>query len=413
MSGRPFTLLHCADLHLDAVLGDSVGKSQLEEISLEDRRILRDAPLLALENIARTAIDRQVDLVVIAGDVFNRRDGASSDIRTRSMFTQFLRQLSDVNIHVAIALGNHDPLGTITELTSSWPEHVHLFSQRAPETIRLRCGEHDVAVHGMSYSTYDESRNLVSMFPHYVEGAINIGVLHTNVDGDSNHANYAPAGVNELVARGYEYFALGHVHKRTIVSEHPFIAYSGNSQGLSAKPSECESKGCLIATIDGPHSDVHHEFIASDVVRYVRHQIHVQQTHDDDIAMSVARELETNFRDAPFYLCRVHVVFDSETSISNETLIDMINEQCSRHFVTQLTSAGLSRSMDELFRDDEFFSLIHSEIENSSMSLTDLYGKKADAVAAVLGDKISTTDHDTDEVQQFIYQTYQQLAKSK
>ncbi|HQZ14438.1 MAG TPA: metallophosphoesterase, partial [Acidimicrobiia bacterium] len=157
MTNSQLKLLHCADLHLDAVLGDSVNASQLNLLSKEEQTKLRDAPLLALEKISELAISKKVNIVIIAGDIFNRRDGVSSDIRTRSAFTNFLRALSDNSIQIYIALGNHDPLGTISDLSAPWPDSVHLFSSRAPETHKIKIDGLDVAIHGVSYQNNEES----------------------------------------------------------------------------------------------------------------------------------------------------------------------------------------------------------------------------------------------------------------
>jgi DNA repair exonuclease SbcCD nuclease subunit len=68
-----------------------------------------------------------------------------------------------------------------------------------------------------------------------------------------------------LEGKGYDYWALGHIHKRCIISEHPHIAYSGNTQGRHVR--ETGAKGCLLVSVeDGQLAGI--EFRPTDVVRW-------------------------------------------------------------------------------------------------------------------------------------------------
>lgn len=415
MSQNALTFLHCADLHLDAVLGDSTRNSQLQDISADERKVLRDAPLLALGRIRDVVRDQQIKLVVIAGDIFNRRDGVSSDIRTRAAFTEFLRDLSAMGTHVVIALGNHDPLSSIRELCVAWPNTVHVLSQRAPETVQLVIDGHEVAIHGMSYETNEEIRDLASMYPARIDGVVNVGVLHTNVGANENHSNYAPSSVNELAGLHYDYFALGHIHKRGVINDVPFVAYSGNPQGLSAKPSECEPKGCVVVSIDGPRGHVHDEFIETDVVRYITHDISIAAgTHTEDIASHIAHVLADKYTQSSLlYLCRLNVTFENDSlTINPETLLSMVNEQRDRVMVTKLTLASHDAGFDDLANSHVFFELIRDELADVHVpSIDTLFGKKADAIAPLLGNAGIDAETFADDVERHIHYTYTSQSK--
>jgi hypothetical protein len=49
-----------------------------------------------------------------------------------------------------------------------------------------------VAIHGQSFSTPDVTEDLAAKYPNPAAGFFNIGVLHTNLAGMADHANYAP-----------------------------------------------------------------------------------------------------------------------------------------------------------------------------------------------------------------------------
>ena len=88
-------------------------------------------------------------------------------------------------------------------------------------------------------------------YPAPVAGFFNVGVLHTALDGREGHDPYAPCTIDELVGRAYDYWALGHIHKRESVNgnRHPRIEFPGNLQGRHVR--EDGAKGCLLVTVDG------------------------------------------------------------------------------------------------------------------------------------------------------------------
>ena len=390
MTQSHLTLLHCADLHLDGVLGDSISANQLNELSREEQTRLRDAPLLALDKIAKIATSEKVDIVLIAGDVFNRRDGVSSDIRTRSAFTNFLRTLSDLSIQVFIALGNHDPLNTISDLSAPWPQNVHLFSSRAPETHKLKIDSMDVAIHGVSYENNEESRNLAGMFPPKIENSINIGVLHTNVGGNEIHSNYAPSSVESLQSKRYDYFALGHIHKRNALSEHPLISYSGNTQALSAKPSESEPKGCVVVRVNFESRTVEHEFFPTDSVRYKKIEIDLpQDLHKEDITNYLSNAIRNTIQpDSYTYLLRLKInVYDQSKSFDAKLLKTLINEQRANFVVTKII-LNFQNSKEDIFSSHAFFDIVSKKIESTDIPpIEEIYGKKSESISSLLESK--------------------------
>jgi DNA repair exonuclease SbcCD nuclease subunit len=94
---------------------------------------------------------------------------------------------------------------------------------------------------------------------------LNVGLLHTCLTGREGHERYAPCRLETLVDRGYDYWALGHVHQQEILAEAPYIAFSGNLQGRHAK--ETGPKGALLLhAADGRITSVEPRTL--DVVRW-------------------------------------------------------------------------------------------------------------------------------------------------
>jgi DNA repair exonuclease SbcCD nuclease subunit len=171
-------------------------------------------------------------------------------------------RLNEAEIPVFVLKGNHDAASQITK-SLQLPENVRVFSHRKPQTFVL--DNLDVALHGQSFPTQHLHDNLVPDYPSPKAAHFNIGVLHTALEGGTIHADYAPCSASELRNKGYNYWALGHVHEYSIISAEPHIVYPGNLQGRSIR--ETGPKGACIVTVeDGTVSEVEH--VSLDVVRW-------------------------------------------------------------------------------------------------------------------------------------------------
>jgi DNA repair exonuclease SbcCD nuclease subunit len=235
-----FTFIHAADIHLDSPLR---GLSRYEGAPVER---IRGATREALNNLVQTAIDENAAFVIIAGDIF---DGDWKDYNTGLFFASHMSRLRENGIQVFLLSGNHDAAGKITR-TLKMPDNVVRFPTKHAKTFILEaCG---VAIHGQGFSRPDVTENLAAGYPAAVEGLYNIGVLHTAATGREGHEPYAPCNMEDLIGKGYDYWALGHIHKREILHESPWILFPGNPQGRHVR--ESGPKGCMIATVDDERS---------------------------------------------------------------------------------------------------------------------------------------------------------------
>ena len=248
-----FRFLHAADIHLDSPLRGLDG----QEGDIAER--IRSAPRRAFEKLVEFAIGQPVDFVVIAGDLY---DGDWKDFRTGLFFVRQMGLLNHAGIPVFLLYGNHDAESRITK-SLSLPENVTTFGARKPATFTL--DELRVALHGQSFRHRAVTENLVPRYPSPRKGMFNIGVLHTGLGGvDPQHDNYAPCSLTDLTAKGYDYWALGHVHQRQILHENPWVVFPGNIQGRHVK--ETGSKGAALVTVrEGAVETAWRDF---DVVRW-------------------------------------------------------------------------------------------------------------------------------------------------
>ena len=192
-------------------------------------------------DLVSRAVEAQVDFVVIAGDVY---DGQWKDASVGLFFNREMARLDRAGIPVFLVKGNHDAASVVTR-SVSLPKSVRTFGVSRATTVKLP--HLSVALHGQSYKERETVENLAQSYPDAVPGHFNIGVLHTSLAGSAEHATYAPCSEADLLARGYDYWALGHIHVPQVVRERPPIVYSGCIQGRSVR--ETGAHGAMLVRV--------------------------------------------------------------------------------------------------------------------------------------------------------------------
>lgn len=229
------TFLHAADLHLDSPM------RMLEQYEGAPVDSLRLATRQALSRLVELALNRQVDFVLLAGDIY---DGDWKDYNTGLFFTREMSRLHEAKIPVVLIAGNHDAANKMTRQLRL-PPNVTMLPADRPGTVTW--DDWGVAIHGQSFATAAVTEDLSRRYPDSIPGLINIGLLHTCAEGRDGHDRYAPCSVDDLKRKGYHYWGLGHIHQREILSTDPVIAFPGNTQGRHIR--ETGPKGCLLVQI--------------------------------------------------------------------------------------------------------------------------------------------------------------------
>jgi DNA repair protein SbcD/Mre11 len=292
--------VHAADLHIDSPLR---GLSRYEGAPLER---LRGATRRALERLVDLAIEEQVAFVLIAGDLYDRD---WQDFHTGLFVREQMVRLGRQGIKVFIVQGNHDAQGVISRQVP-WPDNVKVFSSKKAETVKL--DDLQVAIHGHSFPDREVPEDLVPGYPDAVPGYFNIGMLHTSLTGAEGHDTYAPTTLANLRAKGYDYWALGHVHAREVVCKQPRVVYPGNLQGRHAR--ETGPKGCELVSVQAGLMDA--SFVPLDVVRW--HQVEVDLSsalHLDHVPKMVSAALLAAASGAIEALHAVRLTLIGETTL--------------------------------------------------------------------------------------------------
>ena len=176
----------------------------------------------ALEAMDRGAAAGAGHLVML-GDIIDRKRFTSATFGEVSHFFERGLELFDTVVFIA---GNHD---VHHDLTGVIPGGVVVAGIK-PQTIRAGAW----VLHTAAVEVDRDPRRLVPGFPAPVEGAPNLGLLHTSVTGEYSNHECLPCTREELESCGYGAWLLGHVHQRVTLSERPFIGWVGMGRAYLA-----------------------------------------------------------------------------------------------------------------------------------------------------------------------------------
>ena len=320
-----FRFIHAADIHLDSPLR---GLERYEGAPVDS---IRQASRRAMENLVALALREQVAFVVIAGDLF---DGDWKDYNTGLYFVRQMSRLSEAKIPVFLLKGNHDAANKLTK-SLPLPANVKVFNHKSPQTFRL--DELGVSIHGQSFASGDVRDDLSANYPAAEPGLVNIGVLHTCASGRDGHDAYAPCKLEGLINKGYQYWALGHIHKREVLNKEPLIVFPGNIQGRHIR--ETGPKGCSMVTVDD-RGAVSEEFVELSVMRWELLEIDLSDARSEDdafrqISAAFDRELNSSGADDMPLACRIH--------LNGATSLDAAMRSNHRHWVESIRALSMQR----------------------------------------------------------------------
>ncbi|URN93074.1 MAG: DNA repair exonuclease [Candidatus Pristimantibacillus lignocellulolyticus] len=266
----PFRFIHAADLHIDSPF------KGLTTVPAYVRESLLEATFLAFKRLIDTAIKQQVQFIVVSGDLFDESDRS---LKAQLFLLQQYERLRKCQINIYIIHGNHDHLAGQT-IPFPYPDNVYVFSSTEVTTKVVTNDDGAILayVHGISYPTRHVMDNLAKEYKHEPEHGYHIGLYHGNVGNVSEHDPYAPCHLSDLLAHQYHYWALGHIHKRQVLHQSPYVVYPGNTQGRHRK--ESGDKGCYLVTVNEQHETTIH-FLSLAPIRWLQIAIDVSSIENE------------------------------------------------------------------------------------------------------------------------------------
>lgn len=325
-----FSFVHAADIHLDSPLR---GLEKYEGAPIDE---VRGATRRAFVNLVDFCLHEQAGFLIIAGDLY---DGDWRDYNTGLFFVTQMSRLQEAGIKAFMVKGNHDAASQISRQLRL-PDNVYEFPVDEPDSVFME--DLQVALHGMSFGKPAVTENLSIRYPEPYQGYLNIGILHTSAGGRAGHENYAPCRQQDLESKGYDYWALGHVHQREILKDgHPWIVFPGNLQGRHIR--EAGPKGCtLVRVSDGLIKKVQHHSL--DILRWLPVSVDVTGTHTLDECYLLARNaLEEALLQSEGRLLSLRMTFEGTC----DTHMDLLNHQA--EIINNLRAMTLDAGAGEMW----------------------------------------------------------------
>ncbi|HEM2323626.1 TPA: exonuclease SbcCD subunit D, partial [Listeria monocytogenes] len=306
---------HMADLHLDSPF---IGLSTLPQPLFS---AIQESTFQSLERITTVAIKEAVDFVLIAGDIYDSED---QSVRAQARFSKEMKRLEVANIPVFMIHGNHDFIEKHKEKLTL-PSNVHVFSEQVEVMSHKTATGVSVNIYGFSYNERHIRSSRVDKYKIQGNADFHIALLHgSEVSSSEEHDVYAPFRVQEISKKGFDYWALGHIHKRQLLAESPSIYYPGNIQGRNRK--ESGEKGASIITLSEASTTI--DFIGTSPIIWEEAVITLPENSEiNAFYRETTKLLESYQGRSHSYFLHIIVKMENKQKIDTNDWLQMLQEE--------------------------------------------------------------------------------------
>ncbi|EAF1402871.1 exonuclease SbcCD subunit D [Listeria monocytogenes] len=312
---KEIQFLHMADLHLDSPF---IGLSTLPQPLFS---AIQESTFQSLERITTVAIKEAVDFVLIAGDIYDSED---QSVRAQARFAKEMKRLEAANIPVFMIHGNHDFIEKHKEKLAL-PSNVHVFSEQVEVMSHKTTTGVSVNIYGFSYNERHIRSSRVGEYKIQGDADFHIALLHgSEVSSSEEHDVYAPFRVQEISKKGFDYWALGHIHKRQLLAESPSIYYPGNIQGRNRK--ESGEKGASIITLSEASTTI--DFIGTSPIIWEEAVITLPENSEiNAFYRETTKLLESYQGRSHSYFLHIIVKMENKQKIDTNDWLQMLQEE--------------------------------------------------------------------------------------
>ncbi|EBF5144984.1 exonuclease SbcCD subunit D [Listeria monocytogenes] len=312
---KEIQFLHMADLHLDSPF---IGLSTLPQPLFS---AIQESTFQSLERITTVAIKEAVDFVLIAGDIYDSED---QSVRAQARFAKEMKRLEAANIPVFMIHGNHDFIEKHKEKLAL-PSNVHVFSEQVEVMSYKTVTGVSVNIYGFSYNECHIRSSRVGEYKIQGDADFHIALLHgSEVSSSEEHDVYAPFRVQEISRKGFDYWALGHIHKRQLLAESPSIYYPGNIQGRNRK--ESGEKGASIVTLSEASTTI--DFIGTSPIIWEEAVITLPENSEiNAFYRETTKLLESYQGRSHSYFLHIIVKMENKQKIDTNDWLQMLQEE--------------------------------------------------------------------------------------
>ncbi|ECQ0708499.1 exonuclease SbcCD subunit D [Listeria monocytogenes] len=312
---KEIQFLHMADLHLDSPF---IGLSTLPQPLFS---AIQESTFQSLERITTVAIKEAVDFILIAGDIYDSED---QSVRAQARFAKEMKRLEAASIPVFMIHGNHDFIEKHKEKLAL-PSNVHVFSEQVEVMSHKTATGVSVNIYGFSYNERHIRSSRVDEYKIQGDADFHIALLHgSEVSSSEEHDVYAPFRVQEISKKGFDYWALGHIHKRQLLAESPSIYYPGNIQGRNRK--ESGEKGASIITLSEASTTI--DFIGTSPIIWEEAVITLPENSEiNAFYRETTKLLESYQGRSHSYFLHIIVKMENKQKIDTNDWLQMLQEE--------------------------------------------------------------------------------------
>ncbi len=341
------TFIHAADLHLDSPF-QNVDK--LDETWIQH---LRESTWRSFDNLIDLAIEKEIDFLLIAGDIFNK--GCHS-LRAELLFYQKILRLTQREIHVYIIYGNHDPVLGQNEEHCIFLDnpYVHIFpSDQVKSVPYFKNGIEVARIYGRSFWDMSVCDDPISSFLDAADkdsqDIFKIAMIHGRVGEQANYLPYPTCSLTKMIQSTIHYWAMGHVHQRKIHHEQvPCVINPGSIQGASAD--ECGPKGCYL--VEWQQNRITSlTFQAIEAIRWEKIVVNIEEISFgltiEKIIDLIRFEIDSIRSEQPNQSLIIQVIFEGYTSLyakfDQQHILDQIKKDisCDQYLVAEIVNKTL------------------------------------------------------------------------
>ena len=213
--GRDFMrFIHMADMHFDSPFTVLSNHEELGDLRrLEQRKVFNKL----IEYIK----NEKIPYLFIAGDLYENEYVRKTTIE---YINNLFKSIPETKIF--ITPGNHDPLLKNSYYnTFNWSNNVYIFNS---EISKFEFN--DVDIYGFGFDDFYCKNSKIDEIRIDNKDKLNILIIHGDLKASTNvDIQYNPISENKLREKGFDYIALGHIHKRMIDGN---IVYPGSTISL-------------------------------------------------------------------------------------------------------------------------------------------------------------------------------------
>ena len=324
-------VLHCADLHFD---------TPFKELSKEVSDNSKNELLEVFKKIIDLAIDENIEVLLIAGDVF---DNLTVNKNTLFFISDQIKRIK--NIKVFISPGNHDPYNEKSFYSMiNWPENVYIFKG---DMEFKEVKELNLIIWGAGFRNNYENETLLKSI-NVENNKINIMLLHGEIISANSKNEYNPIYINDIYKSNIDYIALGHRHKFSGILKEGMTtyAYSGCPQGRGFD--EEGEKGVIIGEVYKGGTNL--SFLPVCKRKYITKEIDITGTNNyDEVIFKLLSDLSDEEIHKNFYKIILKGELKEHFNLKESVLIEKLKNKF--YYIKIINDTSIEVNLTELSRD--------------------------------------------------------------